>query len=473
MHLSGVTLTAGTLLLAGCATTGNSSDRVAMVDATIPQQWEHVQAAVPTGNPTPELTQWWKQFKDPVLDQLIERALTRNSDLRSAILRVEQVRLQKDLANIQRLPSASIGVSEAGSRVDSFETDAHSNSDSASASLSSSWEVDLFGKQKAAIQSAQAAFEATREDFYGVQVSLAAEVASTYLSLRSLQSEYGIVKQTLEMRSETLQITRWQEEAGEVNALQVQQAIVSLEQAKTSIPSLEQSMEETINALALLCSEQPAAIRPLLQTQHPIPQLQADIAVNIPAETLAQRPDIRAQRYRIEASFADLSAAAKERFPSLSISGSIGLNEGRFGDLFHPTQILLNLSGRLSQVFWDGGRIQNSIDLRNVALEQDCLNYENLVRTALVEVENALNAIQKAGQQLQLVATATEAARVSTDIAELQYEAGEVDLLSVLDSQRSLLSLEQSLINSQVKQLNAHIQLYKALGGGWTVSETI
>lgn len=465
---------AGAVLFGGCATTSEQSDQVASVDASIPGQWNNAgDGFISTHANLPDLTEWWKQFRDPTLNQLIEQALSHNPDIRSAVLKVEQVRLQKELVMAQKLPSTALGLSTSGSRVDYLDADGHSNSDSASLSLSTSWEVDVFGKQQASINSAEATYKATIEDYYGVQVSLAAEVASTYLSLRSLQSQYDIVKQTIQMREQTLQMTRWQEEAGEVNALQVQQAIVSLEQAKTSIPSLEQNIEETLNSLDLLCGEQPGTLRKLLATEQVIPLVPANLAVSIPAETLAQRPDIRAQRMRIESELSSLSAAEKDRLPSLNLSGSIGLSEGRFADLLNPAQVIMNIAGKLSAPIWDAGRIEKNIELQNVSLKQAYLRYDNLVLNALNEVENSLLSISKIKQQYDQVKTATEAARVSADLADIQYEAGEVDLLSVLDSQRSLLSLEQNLISTQVQQLNAYIQLYKAMGGGWTSSETI
>ena len=459
--------------LSGCATTGDpsKSERITELDAALPQNWNQ-----PTQNDAVrsidfELSKWWEQFNDPTLHQLINTALNNNLDLRKAVLNIEQARIQKGLAEAQKLPSVSASTSLSGSRVDYLDSDGHVNSDSASASLSASWEPDVFGKQRLAISSAESGLMATMEDFYGVQVSLSAEVASTYLNLRLLQSEMDILEQTLKMREQTLEITRWQEEAGEVNALEVQQAIVSYEQAKTSLPSLRQSIEETLNTLSLLCGEQPGSLRRLMNSAVLIPAVPANIAVAIPAETLAQRPDIKAQRHRIEAAVADLTAAEKERLPSLSLSGSIGLSEGRLSDLLDPTQVVTSLVGRLTAPFWDAGRISRQIELQDVSLQKEYLSYESLLLNALNDVETSVSSITNSHERIGLVQTATEAARESANLAELQYEAGEVDLLSVLDSQRSLLSLEQSLISAKVQELNAHISLYKAMGGGWSAIE--
>ncbi len=474
-NLLGISLIIWIFTLGGCTTTRDSTTNGASIDAHIPSSWKNVPelevSSITEGRQ--DLSNWWDQFNDPILSQLIHTALGSNLDLRSAVLNIERARIEKGLEAAKRLPTLTAGTSASGTRSSSLEGGGDTSSRSSSLSFSTSWELDLFGKQRDAIDSALATLGASVEDYYGMQVSLAAEVASSYISFRSLQSEYSIVRKTIRMREQTLQITEWQEAAGEVSALQVQQAIVSLEQAKSSIPSLEQEMEETLNALSLLCSKQPGSLLDLLREETQIPALPSGLTLDIPAETLSQRPDIKAQRLRIDAALASLSVAEKERLPSLELSGSIGLAEESWTDLLDPAQIVMNLSTRLTAPIWDAGRIKMNEELLNVTVRQVYLAYENLVLNALAEVENSLSNVGKTRQQINLMETATAAARQSTEIARMQYEAGDVDLLSVLDSQRSLLSLEQSLNNSKTQQLNAHIALYKTMGGGWIPSEPV
>ncbi len=458
------------LLMSACAT--SPSKPVDYTDMKIPAAWHQPSEAPLNKTAETDLSQWWTQFKDPMMDQLIQAALINNPDLNTALLNVESARAQKGLADAALWPSLDAGLSSDAARIDDLKESATQNSESYGARLSASWEVDLFRKQSDILQSAEAELRASEQDFHAAQVMLSAEVAESYLNFRSLQQEYGILTDTIAMREQTLQIVRWQQEAGEANVLDVQQAIVFLEQARTAVPSLEQDLEESLNALAILCGDIPGALHDSLKTEAELPTLPEEIYCAIPAEVLEQRPDIRAARLRIESATADLSAAEKERLPSLTLTGSIGLDEDSLGDLLNPTELVSNLIGSLTAPIWDAGRIENQIALEDMNLRQKFFAYQSEVLDALSEVENALSAIVTSAREVKMTQTATGAARLSTTFAEFQFEAGEVDLLSVLESQRSQLSLEQSLVSANIKQLNAHIQLYRAMGGGWSAPAT-
>jgi outer membrane protein, multidrug efflux system len=467
-------LVPGLLFLNGCISSRESSQSLSSTEAMIPGSWSQVETQ--ESSIEDQVAQgaeiWWRQFQDPELAALTSQALAHNRNLQSALLRIEQVRAQRDLARIQRLPSISAAASASGTHVEYLEGDGNQSSDSASASVSTSWEADLFGRIRLGIDSAESNLLASAEDYRGAKVALTAEVASSYLNLRALQSQVRIVKETIAMRETTLEITRWQEESGSVNALQVQQAIVSLEQAKTSLPSIERSMAVAWNALELLCGSIPGSLRDGFTLNSPLPSAPVALMLSFPAEILGQRPDIRAQRHRIHAASANLGAANKERLPSLTLSGSIGINEDGVIELFNPARLVFNAAARLSAPLWDAGRIEQSILQQDLALQQAYLSYESLILTALAEVENALVSIQKTKEQKSQVKVATDAARLTAEIAAIQYEAGAVDLLTLLDAQRSLLSLEQSMINSEIDHLIAHIQLFRSTGGGWTSNNT-
>ncbi|WFB34529.1 TolC family protein [Kiritimatiellota bacterium B12222] len=461
--------TAGVLFLSSCTTTPTKSTDE--LNAKVPMDWHQSLVSVQLVEDAGDLSQWWRQFKDPIMDQLIASALENNPTLRSVLLNVETARTQKGIASSALWPNVDAGVSGSGNRIDDLKQNSNTTGESYGANFSASWEVDLFRKQSDVIDSADADLRASEQDFHAAQVLLAAEVAETYLGFRSVQQEYAILTDSIDMREQTLQIIRWQEAAGEVNILEVQQAIVFLEQARTALPTLEQNMEEYLNALAVLCGDTPGSLHGLLKTSSVLPTLPAEIQCEFPAELLDQRPDIKAARLRIEAATANLSAAEKERLPSLTLFGSINLDEDRLGDLLDPTELVSNLVGSLTAPIWDAGRIGKQIELQDINLRQAYLSYESQVLTALSEVENALSSIVTSTRGITLAQTATDAARLSVEIAEQQFGAGEVDLLSVLESQRSQLSLEQSLINAHIKQLNGHIQLYRAMGGGWSVPQ--
>lgn len=466
-------LSAGSLALSlsfltACATTSSSSfEQKTDFDAHTPSAWQNAngtQAALDTE----ALSQWWQRFGDPQMESLIADALANNTDLRSALSSIRQARAERGLETAGLWPTVSAGVSGSGAHTSDLKNDNSSHSDSYDASLDASWEVDLFGRQQQYVNAADAELAATTEDYHQAQVSLAAEVAATYLALCSYEAQLDIVQQNVITRESTLEIVQWLESAGEGDALSTQQSIASAEQARAQIPDLEQSIEETRNSLAILTGRTPASLKKQLLLPANFPSAPANIAVGIPAETLRQRPDIRSTENSILAAQSRLTATERSRLPSLNLSGSIGIDALNAGDLIDPQYLIANLAAGLSAPIWDAGRISRNIEVQNEQLQQAYLDYESTVLSALAEVENALSSIEKRNQQLATLQRASAAAQKATELAQLQYEAGEVDLLTVLDAQRTELSLDQSLTTTQAQALNAHVQLYKSLGGGWT-----
>ena len=223
----------------------------------------------------------------------------------------------------------------------------------------------------------------------------------------------------------------------------------------------------------MLTGRMPQSLQVQLQQFEQFPAVPASIAVGIPAETMRQRPDIRAAENAILAAQSQLTAAERSRLPSLTLSGSIGVDALTAGDFIDPQFIISRLAAGLSAPIWNAGQISRNIKVQAEVLEQAYLRYESSVLAALSEVENALSAIGKRNQQLLTLERAAKAAKQAAELAQMQYEAGEADLLTVLDAQRTELSLEQTRISTHAQVLNAHVQLYKSLGGGWSVPTTV
>lgn len=458
--------------LSACATSSTVSDTRATFDAALPTGWQN--ESQPAGKlDTAALSNWWARFNDPQMEALIEDALANNTDSRIALSNIRKARAERGLEQAALWPSLSGGVDASSSNTRDQQGNSSSSSARYSAALDASWEVDLFGQQEQFLKASDAELAATTEDFYQVQVSLAAEVASTYIDLCSYEAQLDIVKQSLSTREDTLQITQWQEAAGEGDVLNIQQSITSVEQARAQIPDLEQSIVETRNSLAILTARTPQSLSKLTQSPANFPAAPESIAVGIPAETLRQRPDIRATELRIEAATANLSATERSRLPSLNLNGSIGVEALSSGNLLNPEYIISNIAASLSAPIWDAGRISRNIEIQSETLNQAYLSYEDSVINALAEVESALSAIQKRATQLKTLERATAAAHQASELAQMQYEVGETDLLTVLDSQRTELSLKQSRTITQSQALKAHVQLYKSLGGSWTAPAEI
>lgn len=451
-------------LLAVCATAADS----AQLTPATPAAWRQTTANGAV-DPT-ALAQWWKQFNDPVLDRLTASALQSSPDVRTAVARIEESRARYGVQRAALLPSLSASASGQGSQTNNRTTDVTTRAEKYSASLDASWEIDLFGQNRKTLDATAADLAQTEENLRSAQASLAAEVATAYVTLRSAEAQLVIVRRNLASREETLQLTRWREQAGTVTALDTQQAVSTLEQTRASLPTLQQTVTQTRNQLALLSGQPPGALDALLGESAAVPAVAATLATGIPADTLRQRPDVRAAARAVEAAAARTSAAERARFPSLNLTGSLGVDALEAGKLFSPESTVASVLGGLTAPIFASGKIQQTIRVQGALQKQALISYESAVLTALSEVENALVAVQRNTERLAILDTAVTAAREAEHLAELQYQAGQADLLTVLEAQRTLLSVEQQQVTANADRATAHIQLYKALGGGWTNS---
>jgi NodT family efflux transporter outer membrane factor (OMF) lipoprotein len=417
---------------------------------------------------TAALAKWWERFHDPVLNELISQSLRSSTDIRSAVSRIAESRARRSVEIASLLPFVSGGASGQTSRTHNRSARIVSESESYSASLDASWELDLFGRQYQNVKAASAEVSQATAIFYGAEVSLAAEVAEAYLALREAEAQLEVVERSVATRSETLQIAQWREQAGQGNALDTKQSESTLEQARAEIPSLEQSISQGRNRLALLASRTPGSLDPLLSKSRPLPRVPSRLAIGIPIETIRQRPDVQAAEFAVNAATARTKSAQRERLPSINLAGSIGVDALKAGRLFNPEATAASLAAGLVTPIFDAGRIGQNIRIQTEQEKQAILAYESTVLTALSDVENALIAVQRTAERLVVLDRAISAARQAEKLANQQYEAGQVDLLSVLEAQRTLLSLEVQQVATRGDQTSAHIQLYKALGGGWS-----
>jgi len=445
----------------GCAS-GRGPLAKPAVSVPSPPAWSQAAGVATTGD---DLARWWERLQDPTLNSLIDRALQNNRDVRTARSRLRQARAQVQLTHANRLPSVS--ASGSGSFNDSTKSDA---SGSASGGIDASWELDVFGALKDAEVGARADMARTAENLRGTQVSVVAEVANDYVNLRGYQRRLAIARQSLQAQTETLQITEWRAQAGQVSSLDVEQARTTVNQTRAALPSLETNIAQTEHALAVLLGVEPAALVAELEREGPIPALPPQVSAGIPAETLRQRPDIRAAERAIVAETARLSQADKARYPSFRLSGSL-IVQAMTGALTGGTSLVTSLVGSLSQPLFDGGRIRQQIEIQSAVQEQAVISYEATVISALREVEDALVSFTKNAERLVSLRAAAESARMAALLARNRYTAGLIDFQTVLDTERTVLSAEESEALTQTAQVTSLVQLYKALGGGWSASD--
>ncbi len=447
------------LFLGGCTLLGPDYVRP---EVRIPQHW----TGTTTSAGMPDLSHWWQSLNDPLLSSLIEQALENSPDLHSAQARLREARARRELASGNRFPTVKASASGSRSR-SSKAAGSGQTSELYNAGFDASWEPDIFGGQRRSLEAAVADMEATQASLYGTRVSLAAEVALNYVELRSYQARLNIARDNLGTQSETLQITDWRAQAGLATTLDVEQARANREQTQSTIPSLNTSLMQAEHRLSVLLGLPPAALHDQLVAIVSLPRLPDTVATGIPADTLRQRPDLKAAERRLAAETALIGAASAERYPNFNLSGTFGWKALSLGALGGPGTVASSLLGSVAGTVFDGGRINSRIEAQNAVQQQALSNYEKAVLVALEDVENALVAYADTREKQVTLRSASVAARNAAQLARQRFESGITDFQKVLDTERSRLALEDSLAVSEAQGVTALIQLYKALGGGW------
>ncbi|MCU0925095.1 MAG: efflux transporter outer membrane subunit [Hydrogenophaga sp.] len=457
-RLSCLLVLASTALLSACASLRPASPELPAVRT--PAVWSAPTAGGPQAT---DLARWWQRFNDPALTALVTRALQANTDAQSAQAALLQARAQRDVQAANAGPSLS--ASGSAQRSQSGSNDAGSRFQ---AGFDASWEPDVFGGNRATVNASEAEARAAETSLANVQVSLAAEVAARYIDLRGLQARLVIARSNLALQTETLQITRWRNQAGLASSLDVEQGVAASEQTRAQIPALQTSVAQSLNALAVLTGQPPGALQTELGTATTVPPTPPDLALAFPAETLRQRPDVRTAEHRISAALARVDAAEAARYPSFRLSGSLGLSALTLGSLVDSAALVRSLLASVSAPLFDGGAARAQVRAQAAALEQARLAYQGTVLNALKDVEDALVALQGNTERLARLQAAATAAANAELLARQRHQSGLVDFRTVLDTQRTLLSAQDSVASTQAALSADHVRLYKALGGGWT-----
>jgi len=448
-------------LLSACASLAQPG--AALPETPVPAAWSGATSPAAPGQPATALAAWWQHFNDPTLTALVTEALQANTSARSAQAALLQARAQRDVQQAGTGPS--LGASGSARRGKSGGNDA---SNSFQVGFDASWEPDVFGRSRSALDASEADVLASATSLANVQVSLAAEVALTTIELRGLQTRLAVARRNLAAQTETLQITRWRAQAGLVSSLDVEQAVAASEQTAAQIPALQTGIAQAMNSLAVLTGQAPGALQARLAPPAPVPQAAADLALALPADTLRQRPDVRSAEHRVSAALARVSQADAARYPSFRLSGSLGLNALTLGALSNGTSVASALLASVAVPLFDGGAARAQVRAQEAALEQARVGYQAAVLTALNDVEDALVSLQGNRERLARLQAASAAAANAELLARQRYESGLIDFRAVLDAQRTLLSSQDSLASTQASVSTDMVRLYKALGGGWT-----
>lgn len=421
-------------------------------------QTAHQQLATAKHKRAPIQAAWWQKFNDPLMTALIQEAWQANPDLASAQASVKAARAQGVIAGASLLPSLA---SSGSART------ANGSGTSLSAGMDASWELDFFGANRLANAAAQSDLKAAEAGYEDVKASLAAEVASAYVNLRLAQARLGVAQQNSRSRKETVNLTDLRQRAGLSSGLEVEQSKLSLGQTQAQIPALEGAVARSKYALAVLTGKTPDALDQRLKLAKPIPNATGRLMAEIPANTLRQRPDIRAAEYRVAAASTRVGEAKANLNPSFNLAGSLSLAGKNLEDLFDINHLARSLLASISAPLFDGGRLKQQVVVRDAAYEQAVAAYQKTVLSALQEVATNFATLAALQKQQPILAQNLQLARSAENLARLSYNAGTADFQNVLDAQRSVLSVQESLLSAQADASLALISLYKAVGGAW------
>lgn len=433
--------------------------------------------------------QWWLVFRDPVLDRLIARAAAENLDLQQTTLRIEQARAQREGVAGQRYPNvegsgiagrarmsengigkALAGSSSSGSSGGGAATTQSSappsTTDLFQAGFDATWELDLFGKVRRSIQAADAdvrSAEAARAD---ALVSLEAEIARDYISLRGSERQRDIALADLATASRLQALVASRNRSGLAPSSDVAAQDAQVDAARSQLPSLEQSIGQSTNRLALLLSLPPGGVTATLGTAA-LPALPPEVPVGIAGDLLRRRPDIRQREADLESATARIGVARASLFPSIRLGLTGGLQSIEASSLFDWSSRFLLGGTQLSIPIFEGGRLQAQVRVADLQTQQAVLAYRQTVLSAFHDVDNALVAYAAEQRRLVSLQQQLDQARRSTALADARYRSGLAAFIDVLDATRKEHDAELSLSQSAVTASTNLVALFKALGGGW------
>lgn len=424
-------------------------------------------------------SEWWKSFNDPALERLIQLAYSQNLPLQVAGLRIMEARAALGIAVGNQYPQVQqafagirgIGLSQNTANKPPDFTRYFAGDQ---IGFDASWEADFWGKFRKAVKAQQAAYMSSVDDYENALVSLSAEVARTYVIIRTVEELIAQARRNVSIQQESLRIADVRFRNGATSELDVAQARALLESTRASIPQLEISLAQSQNALSTLLGQPPGSLENLLQGPQVIPASPAQVAVSIPADVLRRRPDIRNAELVAMAECERVGVAKADLYPHFALSGTLGLNATQSGsqlyNLFSPASLIFAVGPQLYWDFLSYGRIKNQVRAEDARFQQAIVTYQNSVLQASQEVEDGIVGFLKTLEATSAEQNAVAAAQRSVDLSSAQYRDGAVDYQRVLDAEQTLLQQENNLINLRSSAAANVISLYKALGGGWETS---
>ncbi len=460
------------LLLAACAPVGPDYTPPA---PDLPAGWSTEHDGRPPAA-TESGERWWSLFDDPLLDNLLDRAITANHDLRIAGSRIKAARARYRIATASSDPSLAAEASASHSR--RSDTSGSTDNDRGSQNLfqtgfDADWEIDLFGGQRRSVEASTAAFSASEENRRDVLVTLEAEVARNYFELRGSQKRLETARANLVTQDMTLATVRGRFQLGLASQLEVAQAETQEALLAAQIPDFEKKIAQSTSQLALLLNLPRADLvsrlaEPILTPDLP---LTLPLPAGLPSDLLRRRPDIRLAERRLAAATAEIGVATADLFPRFSLAALVGLQSDSLADLVDSGSRFWSLGPSLSLPLFNRETLQAAVDITEAEQEEALAAYEQTVLAALIEVENSLVQFAREQEIRRSLVLAVAAGQQAVTFNEGLYKAGLADLTDVLIGQRTFYQAEDQLLQAEQQLILTTIALYKALGGGWELAE--
>ncbi|TPQ25056.1 efflux transporter outer membrane subunit [Methylomonas koyamae] len=452
-------------------------DQVAL---SSPATWQHAPSA--QASEAVDLKTWWQGFNDSLLNELIDQALTANHDLRIAAARVREANAMVTVAEAALYPSLDFSLSGGREkRIDRIVGVPSGQgiklitptADAVSGGLVARWEIDLFGGRHLEAEAAASQAEGSKEGLHVAQVGLLAQVATNYLELRGVQQRTGILQNNIALQRERLRTLQVFHKAGLANEADVARQQTLLQGTEAILPQLVNAGQKLIHRLGVLLGEPPENLEKRLAVAGPLPKQAPTVPNLLPADLLAQRPDLRLAQTEVSAAAASLGSARADLYPKLVLSASGGLGAIAVGGFPSLADSVYALGSGLSAPIFNAGRIRAHIAAADARLDQVAASYEKTFLLALEDVENAFVAHRSATDSLGRLTEAEASAEKAYRLVDALYQRGAGNYLAVLDAQRSKLAVSDERAKAETAIGVAMVSLYRAFGGGWAMDASV
>ncbi len=477
------------LTLAGCTALGPKYEErtvdAVLNDAAVVKADEQTQEA-PAEAKSTFTDDWWTRFNDPALTKLVAMACAHNRNLDVARANLAAARAAWEYSKGALWPTVDLNGGVTRQHTSRNGASGHRSFTDYNLGVGARWELDFFGREQFLADAAQAEAEATEADYRAMWVSLSANLANYYLELRTLQGRLMVAEDNLRLQQSNYDLQVDRNKSGLTNDLIKNQAEYDLRSTAAAIPSLKAQIVAAENAIAILCGATPGSLPEELLAPVKIetvaqddltaaglrptgiPQgTSLDMATGIPADAIRRRPDVIAAERRLKATVDTLGSAEAERYPTVYISGDLGLDAIHISDFFDTDSKFYNFGPGVTLPIFRGGQIVANIKIKTEQQKAALANYENTVLTALGDIRTALSGYEQEQERLRQLRLGVQAARAAYEIASNKYNAGLGDFFDVLDAQRQLFALDEARVISEGAIAMNQVSLYRALCGGW------